>query len=109
MDRTAAANPPATALPAALRASAAPPSVSLLYIVESLGSVGGNLMQVGIFFYTNRRFGWGLRENFTLAAVQGVVYIAGALLAQGLNARFGPRRVLAAFYAGAGLAGVAAL
>lgn len=109
MDRPAIPNPPATALPAPSRPIGVPPSVGLLYVVESLGSVGGNLMQVGIFFYTNRRFGWGLRENFTLAAVQGVVYIAGALLAQGLNARFGPRRVLAAFYAGAGVAGVAAL
>lgn len=109
MDRPAIPNTPATALPASSSPIGAPPSVGLLYVVESLGSVGGNLMQVGIFFYTNRRFGWGLRENFTLAAVQGVVYIAGALLAQRLNTRFGPRRVLAGFYAGAGLAGVAAL
>jgi hypothetical protein len=66
-------------------------------------------MQVGIFFYTTRRFGWGLRENFTLAAVQGVVYIAGALLAQGLTVRLGPRRVLASFYGGASAAALLAL
>jgi hypothetical protein len=107
MDPAAAANPPPLAYAAAPAAWV--PRVALLYAVEAFGSVGGNLMQVGIFFYTNRRFGWGLRENFTLAAVQGVVYIAGALLAQGLTARLGPRRALAACYGGAGLAATAAL
>ena len=47
-------------------------------------------MQVGIFFYTNRRFGWGMRENFTLAAAQGLVYVVGALFAHGLTARVRP-------------------
>lgn len=100
---------PATGNPLPLAYAAAPPRIGLLYGVEALASVGGNLMQVGIFFYTNRRFGWGLKENFTLAAVQGVVYVAGALLAQGLTARFAPRRVLAGFYAAVSLAAAAAL
>src|SRR5687767_8670170 len=97
MDR-AAGNP----LPIAYASPAqtAPPGIGLLYVVESLGSVGGNLLQVGIFFYTNRRFGWGLRENFTLAAAQGVVYVGGALLAQRVAARVAPTTVLSVLYVG---------
>src|SRR5687767_2855352 len=106
MDRAAAA---AAANPLPLAYAPALPRIGLLYLVESMGSVGGNLMQVGIFFYTNRRFGWGLREDLPLAAFQGVVYIAGALAAQGLAARLGPRRVLALFYALAAAAACAAL
>ena len=75
-----------------------PPSIKLLYLVEGLASIGGNLLQVGIFFYTNRRFGWGLRENFTLAAAQGVVYVVGALLAHGITTRVAPRTVLSVLY-----------
>jgi hypothetical protein len=75
-----------------------PPAVSLLYTVEGLASIGGNLIQVGIFFYTNRRFGWGARENLTLAAVQGVVYVCGALLAHGVSSRVAPRKVLSTVY-----------
>ncbi len=73
--------------------------VKRLYTVEGFSSVGGNLMQVGIFFYTQQRFGWGLKENFSLAAVQGIVYVLGALTAQGWAGRFGRRNVLVALYA----------
>jgi hypothetical protein len=76
-----------------------------LFTVEAFASVGGNLLQVGIFFYTNRRFGWGLKENFTLAAVQGIVYVAGALLAHGLAVRVPPRKALVGLYSV--LAGIA--
>ena len=75
------------------------PPARLMYTVEGLASVGGNLIQVGIFFYTNRRFGWGARENLTLAAVQGIVYVCGALLAHGVSSRIAPRTVLATVYA----------
>jgi MFS family permease len=91
MDRTTTPEIPAAPLAFVTR----PPAVSRLYAVEGLCSIGGNLMQVGIFFYTNRRFGWGLRENFTLAATQGVVYVVGALLANRLATRVAPRRALA--------------
>src|SRR3954468_12530161 len=94
MDRT-----PAETSPPPLSYAMRPPSITLLYTVEGLASIGGNLLQVGIFFYTNRRFGWGLRENFTLAASQGVVYATGALLAHGITARVPPRTVLATLYA----------
>ena len=70
------------------------PPIGTLFFVEGLGSIGGNLMQVGIFFYTNRKYGWGLRENFTLAALQGIVYIIGALAAHGLAVKHTPRRVV---------------
>src|SRR3982751_4002741 len=95
MDRTPDTPVPDTPLDYATR----PPGIGALYTVEGLCSVGGNLMQVGIFFYTNRRFGWGLRENFTLAASQGVVYVTGALLAHGTTSRVPPRTVLATLYA----------
>src|SRR3954469_6344914 len=75
------------------------PPVARLFVIEGMCSIGGNLLQVGIFFYTNRRFGWGLRENFTLAASQGVVYVTGALLAHGITSRVPPRTVLATLYA----------
>src|SRR5687767_16025814 len=93
MDRTA------SDIPAPLAYAPRPPAVGVLYAVEGLASIGGNLLQVGIFFYTTRRFGWGMRENFTLAAAQGLVYVVGALFAHGLTARFGPRKLLAAVYA----------
>ena len=96
MDRTTTQTP-AAPIPSYAPALRRPP-VGVLYAVEALCSVGGNLLQVGIFFYTNRRFGWGLRENFTLATTQGVVYVAGALLAHGLSTRVAPRRVLTALY-----------
>ena len=70
------------------------PPVARLFTAEGLCSIGGNLLQVGIFFYTNRRFDWGLRENFTLATVQGVVYVVGAMLAHALATRVGARRAL---------------
>jgi MFS family permease len=70
------------------------PPVARLFTVEGLCSIGGNLLQIGIFFYTNRRFGWGLRENFTLATVQGIVYVVGAMLAHALATRVGSRRAL---------------
>lgn len=81
------------------RAPLAPPPAPLLLTVEGLASIGGNLIQVGIFFYTNRRFGWGARENLTLAAVQGIVYVCGALLAHGVSSRVPPRTVLTTIYA----------
>src|SRR5687767_7136400 len=94
MDRTAEQPRP----PIARGAPARLPPAGFLYAAEGLSSVGGNLMQVGIFFYTARLFGWGTRENFTLAAAQGLVYVVGALLAHGLTSRFGPRKLLAAVY-----------
>jgi MFS family permease len=68
------------------------------YVCESLSSVGTTLLMVGIFFYTERNLNWGLKENFLLAAAQGVAYVGGSLLAQALVQRTGRRRGLIAVF-----------
>lgn len=50
-----------------------------VYGIEGLGSVGGNLLMYGIFFYMQRHFGWGASRNLPLSSAQGVFYVAGAL------------------------------
>lgn len=49
------------------------------------------MFTIGMVFYTKDRFGWGLTENFRLAAAQGVVYVFGALSAHALSSRLSPR------------------
>ncbi len=98
-DRTATAD----------RGEATGSDVGVLYVVEGLGSIAGNFLQVGIFFYTKQHYGWGLRENFTLAAAQGAVYAVGALAAHRLAAAVGPRRMLALLYATVALISLAPL
>ena len=56
-----------------------------VYAVEGLTSLSSSLLMVGVFFYTQFRFGWGARQNLLLAAAQGVAYIMGALLADRLT------------------------
>jgi hypothetical protein len=63
-----------------------------VFVIEGIGSMGGTMFTVGISFYTANRFGWGLRENFRLAATQGAVYVAGALLAGRVAARMPHQR-----------------
>jgi MFS family permease len=79
-----------------------------IYFVAAMTSVASTLLQVGIFFFTERCFGWTLRENFLLATVQGAVYVIGALLAHGFTQRLGRRRVLIVFYVCLGLAAAVA-
>jgi hypothetical protein len=69
-----------------------------VYVCESLSSVGAVLLTVGIFFFTERYFRWGLVQNFALAAAQGAVYVAGSLAAERVAGRFGRRRGLIALY-----------
>jgi MFS family permease len=64
------------------------------YVVDGLLSFAGNLLFIGIFFYTANVFKWELRRNFMLAAAQGVVYVIGALLAQKIAKWMGNRRLL---------------
>lgn len=79
-------------------------------MIEGLASAAATLLTLGMFFYTKERFGWGLRENFQLATVQGAVYVAGALSAQRLTSRLPHRTVLGLLYVGMALAaGVAAM
>jgi len=70
----------------------------VLFFVEAVISFGSSLLTVGIYFYTSERFGWGLRENFMLAASQGLIYILGALLANRGAKLWGRRPFLIATY-----------
>lgn len=69
------------------------------FVCESLSSVGSSLLMVGVFFYTQRYFGWGLKQNFLLAMGQGAGYAVASLLAHPLAERLGQRRALVAVYA----------
>ncbi|HZL35552.1 MAG TPA: MFS transporter [Tepidisphaeraceae bacterium] len=69
-----------------------------LYAIEALTATGTSLMVAGIFFYTLHQYGWGLKQNFTLAAGQGAVYIVGAMAAGALTRRLGQARLLAIVY-----------
>jgi MFS family permease len=71
-----------------------------LYATEAVNSLASTLLTVGLPFYTSHRFGWGARENFAIAALQGVLYVLGALSAQKLSRRWGAERSLPALYAG---------
>ena len=66
------------------------------YAAESLSSVSTTLLTIGIFFFTEHYFQWGLRENLLLAAGQGAAYVVGSLASQHLAGRFGRRRGLIA-------------
>jgi MFS family permease len=54
------------------------------------------MLTVGIFFFTERYFRWGLKQNFLLATAQGGVYVIGSLAANKVAAQFGRRRGLIA-------------
>jgi hypothetical protein len=55
-------------------------------------------LSIGTSFYMNNRFGWGLRENFLLAAGQGVAYVPGALLAHLATRKLGRKGAIIAAY-----------
>jgi len=74
------------------------PDARLLFVVEFLTSCSTNFLQVGIFFYTQQRFGWTLRSNFLLAAAQGATYVCGAMSAGRISARWPARTALARLY-----------
>jgi MFS family permease len=71
--------------------------LAAVFTVEALGAVGANLLMFGIFFYMQRRFGWGARRNLILSSAQGAAYIVGALAANPLSARFDRRMLLGLF------------
>src|SRR5258708_881107 len=70
-----------------------------LFGVEALCSVAGTLLSIGTSFYMKDRFGWGMRENFLLAAAQGLVYVPGALSAGRVSKALGRGGALCAAYA----------
>ena len=98
-------NPPAPLRPAVAApprvnpAQVLSPDVVLAFAAEFLTSCGTNFLQVGIFFYTQQRFGWTLRSNFLLAAVQGVAYVVGAMNASRVRRRWSPHVTLIGIYA----------
>jgi MFS family permease len=61
------------------------------YAMEALASVSAVLLLTGIYFYTHRIFGWGMRQNLLLANGLGASYILGALSANRLSAALGRR------------------
>jgi MFS family permease len=72
----------------------------LLYAAEASNAIAAILLIVGLAFYTHHRFGWGARENFSVAALQGALYMLGALLAKRISQRWGRERSLLGLYAG---------
>jgi MFS family permease len=80
--------PPTTRSPAIRR------RLTRVFTLETLGSVGGNLLMFAIFFYMQKRFGWGAKRNLLLASAQGVTYIIGALSINPLSNRFQRRTLL---------------
>ncbi len=77
--------------------------LTALFVVDGSSSLAATLLLVGIFFYTKRVFGWGLLQNFLLAAAQGVVYVTGALLSARLTRCAGRRAALRLIYLGMAL------
>ncbi|HXE54022.1 MAG TPA: MFS transporter, partial [Tepidisphaeraceae bacterium] len=69
-----------------------------LYCIEALASIAGTLLSIGISFYMKDRFHWDMRQNFLLAAGQGLIYVPGALLAGWFSTRLGARMAFCACY-----------
>lgn len=70
----------------------------LVHLIEALVAAASNLLTIGVFFFMEHRFGWGLKSNFLLSAGLGAVYVGGALAADGLSRRLGRRTTLAGAY-----------
>ena len=71
----------------------------LVYLMESLGSIGGNLLTLGFFFYAKSQFGWSEKSNLIMATAEGLVYTLGALLASPLSSILGRRWLLRLIHA----------
>ncbi len=72
--------------------------LGLLHSIEAVVSMASNLLTIGVFFFMQHRFGWGLKRNFLLSAGLGAVYIFGALGAHRISTTLGRRGGLAAAY-----------
>jgi MFS family permease len=71
-----------------------------IYTLEALGSVGANLLMFGIFFYMQKRFGWGASKNLPLSSAQGAVYVIGALAANPLSRWIDRQKLLRLIHVG---------
>ncbi len=67
-----------------------------LFIVTFLESLGGTLIQRGVYFYAHENLGFSQNQNLWLAFGFGVAYIVGALTSHGAAQRLGERRLLLA-------------
>jgi MFS family permease len=80
----------------------------LLHLIEAMMSVAGNLLGIGIFFFTTNQFHWTLRQNFELSTCMGTIYVCGALAAYPLSQKFGRRMPLTIAYIAIGIVALAA-
>jgi MFS family permease len=71
-----------------------------LYAAEGVNSFSATLLTAALPFFTSHRFGWSTRENFAVAALQGLLYMFGALRARRISERWGRKRSLLVLYAG---------
>ncbi len=69
-----------------------------LLVIVGLTMIGQFFLVTCIFFYTHNRLQWRVTSNLLLATGQGVFFAAGALMAQGVAARMGRRRMLSGSY-----------
>ena len=65
-----------------------------VYSIQSLGSVGANLLMYGIFFYMHKVYAWGASQNLPLSSAQGAVYVIGALAANPLSRHIDRQQLL---------------
>jgi MFS family permease len=70
------------------------------FTLETLGSIGGNLLMFGIFFYMQKRFAWGASKNLPFSSAQGVAYVIGALVANPLSRKIDRRKLLRLIHIG---------
>jgi len=75
-------------------------SLFRVYTLQTLGSVGANLLMFGIFFYMHKRFGWGANRNLPFSSAQGAAYVIGALAANPLSRRIEPKHLLRLIHLG---------
>jgi len=79
----------------------------IAFTLETLGSVGGNLLMFGIFFYMQRRFGWGAAKNLPLSSAQGAAYVIGALASNPLSRWIDRQKLLRLLHLGMAIVALA--
>ncbi|HWB53852.1 MAG TPA: MFS transporter [Tepidisphaeraceae bacterium] len=60
-----------------------------LFFAQAMVTLGTTFLQLGFFFYATDRWGWEPRQNLSLAAVQGLAYVVGALCSSAITRRIG--------------------
>jgi predicted MFS family arabinose efflux permease len=71
-------------------------SLTLLYFVTFLESIGTGILQRGIYFYTHERLGFGQLANLLVALAYGAVYVGGALKSHAAATKWGERNMMTA-------------